>query len=491
MQLITAEYEELPAVYDEVEALTSNVFVHDELKPAGTFADLKHLKDAKNTNLALDYRLRRGDFDKAYAAAAHKFEHEFRTQKVLHLSFEPFACICDYKDTHVTFYNSSQGPSFVRTEIARLLGWPENKVRIKVPYLGSGYGSKLYIKLEALALALSMIARKPVKVAYTFEEMFYQITRHPSTFRIKSGVDKDGRIVARKCEVFWNGGAYADIGPRVTQKSGLTASGPYDIDNRLDQFLRALHQRDAGRRAARLRRAAAGVGLRGPHRHDGARAEARSGRVPPQEPRARGTPARHRPGAEGRPGREGDGQGARAHELVASRSTRAAAARSSAAAASPSPIKAVISPTTSVAIVNVSADGSATLYCGTIDMGQGSDTAMAQMVGEVLNIPAEAVRVVAARHRRDALRHGHARLALAVPHGPRGAPRRRGRARQAESAGQGGRRAGGLQHPDRRAVPEALRHAGRQRHRLAASTSRTTCRPRRAPARARTSRRSG
>ena len=150
---------------------------------------------------------------------------------MLHLSFEPFACICDYKDTHVTFYDSSQGPSFVRTEMARLLGWPENKVRIKVPYLGSGYGSKLYIKLEALALALSMIARKPVKVAYTFEEMFYQITRHPSTFRIKSGVDKNGKIVARKCEVFWNGGAYADIGPRVTQKAGLTASGPYDIDN--------------------------------------------------------------------------------------------------------------------------------------------------------------------------------------------------------------------------------------------------------------------
>ena len=54
----------------------------------------------------------------------------------------------------------------------------------------------------------------------------------------------------------------------------------------------------------------------------------------------------------------------------------------------------MISPTTSVAIVNVNADGSTTLYCGTIDMGQGSDTAMAQMVGEMLNIPAEAVNVV-------------------------------------------------------------------------------------------------
>src|SRR5438552_2858675 len=152
-------------------------------------------------------------------------------QKVLHLAFEPFVSIADAKDTSVTLYTSSQGPSFVRTEIARLLGWPENRVRIKVPFIGSGYGSKLYIKLEALVTALSLIARRPVKVALTMEEMFYQITKHPSTFRIKSGVDKDGKIIARKCEVFWNGGAYADVGPRVTQKSGLTASGPYDIDN--------------------------------------------------------------------------------------------------------------------------------------------------------------------------------------------------------------------------------------------------------------------
>ena len=108
--------------------------MHDVLKPAGTFADLKHLKDAKDTNIALDYQLRRGDVDKAFAEAAHVFEHTFKTQKVLHLPFEPHASIADYKDTGVTVYTASQGPSFVRIEIARLLGWPENKVRIKVPY---------------------------------------------------------------------------------------------------------------------------------------------------------------------------------------------------------------------------------------------------------------------------------------------------------------------------------------------------------------------
>ena len=92
-QQIVADYEELPAVFDEVEAAENKTLVHDELKPAGTFADLQHLKGRKGTNIALDFRLRRGDVDKAFAAAAHVFEHTFRTQKVLHLALEPFAAI--------------------------------------------------------------------------------------------------------------------------------------------------------------------------------------------------------------------------------------------------------------------------------------------------------------------------------------------------------------------------------------------------------------
>jgi CO/xanthine dehydrogenase Mo-binding subunit len=390
--LITAEYEELPAIFDEVEAATAKVYVHDALKPAGAFADLKHLKGIKDTNIALDYRLRRGDFDKAYAAAAHKFEHEFRTQKALHLSFEPFATIADYRDSGVTLYSATQGPSFVRSEIARLLGWPENRVRVKVPYLGSGYGSKLYIKLEALALALSMIARRPVKVALTMEEMFYQITKHPSTFRIKTGVDKDGRIVARKCEVYWNGGAYADVGPRVTQKSGLTAAGPYDIENvsidsyalytnvtpagalrgfgvpqivwayesHTDMIARALKLDPVEFRRKNLMRDG-GQHTTGQVLKDAALEQVMDRileRLRWSQPFDRGTGVVRR----------GRGFG------IA--------------------IKAVTTPTTSVAIVNVFADGSVALYCGTIDMGQGSDTAMAQLVGEVLNVPAESVRVV-------------------------------------------------------------------------------------------------
>ena len=323
--LIEAEYEELPAVFDEVEAMTSKAVVHDELKPAGTFPDLKHLKGKKDTNIALDFHLRRGDAAKAFAEADHVFEHTFRSQQVLHVPLEPFVSAAELTETGLTIHTASQSPSFVRIEIARLLGWPENKVRVKVPYLGGGFGAKLYIKLEALVAALALLTQRPVKISLTMEEQFYTLTKHAATFRIKSAV-KGGRITGRDCEVWWNGGAYADIGPRITQKSGFTAPGPYDIENVDDRFLFALHQPDAGRRAARLRHPAAGVGLREPHRHDGARAQARSGRVPPREHPARRPPAGDRHGHEGRRHRGGARSRGAAHELER-RSSIAAAAR--------------------------------------------------------------------------------------------------------------------------------------------------------------------
>jgi len=231
LHLITAEYEELPAVYDEVEAMTSKAIVHDVLKPAGTFPDLKHLKGKTNTNIALDFRLRRGDVGSAMKGAERVFEHRFRTQQVMHTPLEPLVSVAESTDSSITIHTASQSPSFVRIEIARLLGWPENRVRVRVPFLGGGFGAKLYIKLEALVAVLSLLVHRPVRISLTMEEQFFTITKHASTFRIKTGVTRDGKIVARECEVWWNGGAYADIGPRVTQKSGFTAPGPYDIDN--------------------------------------------------------------------------------------------------------------------------------------------------------------------------------------------------------------------------------------------------------------------
>jgi CO/xanthine dehydrogenase Mo-binding subunit len=392
MQQIVADYEELPAIFDEVEAADNKVLVHDELKPATTFADLKHLKGVRGTNVALDFKLRSGDVDKAFANAAHVFEHTFTTQKVLHLAFEPLVSIADYNDDGVTIHSAAQGPSFVRTEIARLLGLPENRVRVKVPFLGGGYGSKLYIKLEALAVALSMLARRPVKVALTMDEVFYTITKHPSTFRIKSGVDRNGRIIARKCGVWWNGGAYADIGPRVTQKSGFTATGPYDIDNvSIDSYAVYTNLPPAG--ALRGFGVPQLVWAYESHTDLIARALGRD----PLDFRRQNLLRDGRPQVTGTVLKDAAIEAVLdriAERLEWDRAFDRGSGTIRRGRGLAIGLKAVISPTTSVAIVNISADGSVTLYCGTIDMGQGSDTAMAQIVGEVLNMAAESIRVV-------------------------------------------------------------------------------------------------
>jgi CO/xanthine dehydrogenase Mo-binding subunit len=390
--LISAEYEELPAVYDEVEAVTSTAIVHDTLKPAGTFPDLKHLKGRKNTNVALDFRLRRGDAAKAMAGAARVFEHRFRTQQVMHTPLEPLVSAAECTESTLTIHTASQSPSFVRIEIARLLGWPENRIRVRVPFLGGGFGAKLYIKLEALVSILSLMTRRPVKISLSMEEQFFTITKHASTFRIKTGVDVKGRIVARECEVWWNGGAYADIGPRVTQKSGFTAPGPYDIENAsIDSYALYTNLPPAG--------ALRGFGI--PQlvwAYEGhTDMVARELGIDPVEFRRKNLLREGRPQATGTVMRDA------AIEKVLERTASlldwdkpfdrgtGTVKRGRGIALG---FKACISNTTSLAALNVNADGSCTVYVSTVDMGQGSDTAMAQIAAEVLRIPTESVTVV-------------------------------------------------------------------------------------------------
>ena len=379
--LIEADYEELPAVYDEAEALKGDVLVHDVLKPAGTFPDLKHLAGRRGTNVALDYHLRFGESETALASADRVFEHTFRTQAVLHLPLEPFVSLAEPGDNRLTIHTASQMPSFVRSEIARLLKWPENRVRVKVSHLGGGFGAKVYIKLEALAAALALIARRPVKIALTMDEQFVTLTKHPTTFRIKSGVTNDGRVVARHCDVLWNGGAYADIGPRVTQKSGFTAAGPYDIANvSIDSFEVYTNRPPAG--------ALRGFGIPqlvwAYESHTDLIARALG--IDPVEFRRKNIL------------RDGDthSSGTVMRDAAIERvlDTLAAKMNWSAPFERGSSVrrrgrgiaigfKASVAPTTSVAMVNVGADGSTTLAMNTVDMGQGSDTAMAQIVAEV------------------------------------------------------------------------------------------------------------
>lgn len=389
---VKVDYEKLPGVFDEVEAMANEIVVHDELKPAATFADLKHLVGHKNTNLALDYRLRRGDVDKAFAESDQVFEHTFRTQQVLHTALEPHVTVAEPLNEQLVLHTCSQNPSFVRAEMARLLGWPENRVRIRTPFLGGGFGGKLYIKAEAIAAAMALLMNRPVKILLTMEEVFYTISKHATTTRIKTGVDKDGRILGREVEVWWNGGAYADIGPRVTQKAGYTAAGPYKIDNvKIDSYQIYTNRPPAG--------ALRGFGV--PQLawayecHTDMIAEAlgmdpvafrwknllREGDV-----QATGSVMRDAPIEKmlqritermswDAPFDRGEGRIRRGRGIGIA-------------------LKAGTSPTTSVALVNVNGGGSVTLYVGTADMGQGSDTALGQLVAEALDIPMSNVKVI-------------------------------------------------------------------------------------------------
>lgn len=392
--MIDAEYEELPAVFDEIEAMTSAAVVHDELRPAGTFPDLKHLKGRKNTNIALDFKLRRGDVVKGFAEADHVFEHQFTIQPVMHTPLEPMVSLGEPDGNGLIIHSATQMPSFVRIEIARLLGWNEGRVRVKSSLLGGGFGAKVYIKLEALAAALALLARRPVRVALTMEEQFYTITNHAATMRIKSGVMRDGRIHARECEIWWNGGAYADIGPRITQKSGFTAAGPYSIEHvHIDSYAIYTNLPPAG--------AMRGFGIPqivwGYESHTDLIARElgldplafrRLNALKEGQEHATGTPMRDaaidlvleelgRRMAWEAPFDRGQGTLKRGRGIAIG-------------------IKACISPTTSFAMINVSADGSATLYFNTVDMGQGSDTAMSQIAAQTLQIPMDRIKVVRA-----------------------------------------------------------------------------------------------
>jgi CO/xanthine dehydrogenase Mo-binding subunit len=392
--LISVEYEPLEPVFDEVAAARPDApIIHDVLKPAGMFTDLKHLGGRSGTNVALDARVRRGDVARGFAESDRIFEHSFRTGKVIHATFEPMVSLAE-RTGHdgLTIHTASQSPSFVRAEVARLLGWAENQVRVRTAYLGGGFGAKLYIKLEALVAVCTLLTGKPVRIALSMDEQFYTITKHGATVRIKTGVTSDGRMIAREVETYWNGGAYADIGPRVTQKSGFTAAGPYDIEHvALDNYAVYTNHPPAG--------ALRGFGISQLVWAYERQADiiAREMGIDPLDFRRRNVLRNGRPHAVGtvvsnmeidavldlleqkmewrRPFDRGTGTIRRGRGLGIG-------------------LKACISPTTSVAMVLVYGDGSCALQCGTVDMGQASDTAMAQIVSEVLDIATGSVRVV-------------------------------------------------------------------------------------------------
>ncbi len=240
LKLIEVDYEELPAVLSIEDALKPGaMLVHDSVKlPASGFADLADLKPIDGTNLCTHFKLNRGDIDEGFAAADHVFEDTFTLPATQHCFLETHACIASVEPGgRITVWATTQNPFVVRTQLANIFKVPVAKVRVIVPYLGGGYGGKVYPKVEPITVALSQKAGRPVRLVLSREEVFYTITKHAAVIRMKTGVKKDGTLIARECEIHLDTGAYAEIGPRVAKKSGYTAAGPYKIANlKIDSY---------------------------------------------------------------------------------------------------------------------------------------------------------------------------------------------------------------------------------------------------------------
>jgi CO/xanthine dehydrogenase Mo-binding subunit len=232
LELIEVEYDELPPVFSVDEALADGAaLVHEEPPhPGPTFADVI-LHTGAGTNLCNHFKLRKGDIQAGFAEAAHIFEDVFTSPAVQHVPLETHACVASWTGDGITIHAGTQIPYMLRSQLAEVFRLPASKVRVIVSTLGGGYGAKCYPNIEPIAVALSRVARRPVRIVLSREEEFVTITKHAVRVRMKTGLRADGSICARKVTAHFNTGAYADIGPRLIKNGGYATGGPTDIPN--------------------------------------------------------------------------------------------------------------------------------------------------------------------------------------------------------------------------------------------------------------------
>lgn len=230
LALIDAEYAELPAVFDAREAMRPGApAVHEALTRSTAIFDPGQVPEAGGANICGHFRLRTGDVARAWEEADHVFERVYTAAPTQHCAFEPHAVVARVVGDRVEVWSSTQNPSVVQTQLAELFELPVSKIRVVALPLGSGYGSKLYLKLEPMAVALAMTVGRPVKIVLARDEVFVTLTEPGVWIRIKTAVSRDGRLLGREIEAVLDTGAYADITVRLARGVGLTAAGPYRI----------------------------------------------------------------------------------------------------------------------------------------------------------------------------------------------------------------------------------------------------------------------
>ena len=230
-EMVWVDYDDLPALTDAASALASDVLIHEQsyVEPGQKFLDVAPA--ASTDNVAHRNELAWGDAEAALAAAATVVETTTSFPLVYGYAMETYNALADWQPGSLHVVSTAQHPLMVRRELARMFSLPLAAVRVEVPYIGGGYGSKSYTKLEPLAAAASWAAGRPVKVTTDVEAAMYTTRADGALVTVRTGFDADARICARDIDIRFDTGAYADNSPLVLTKSINRSFGPYRIPN--------------------------------------------------------------------------------------------------------------------------------------------------------------------------------------------------------------------------------------------------------------------
>src|SRR5438874_4591127 len=225
LELIDVEYELLPGYFDPEESMKAQT-------------DLIH--DNKPHNIEKDYHHVFGDPDKGFAEADQIAEARFIANEVTHAAMEPHATLAAFEidsqtgqPGRLTVWSSTQVPYYLQHKLSLVLEMPMQQIRVIKPLVGGGFGGKSeVIPLEIISAVAARKAKRPVKITYTREEVFWAHRGRPRTIiDLKTGVKNDGRITAVKARVVQDGGAYCSYGVVTILYSGALLGALYDIPN--------------------------------------------------------------------------------------------------------------------------------------------------------------------------------------------------------------------------------------------------------------------
>ena len=233
LEFIDVKYDELKAVLTPKEALDKGAaLLHERTFEAGALRGFEgEVAAGRGSNICQESHLKWGDVEAAFARAAAVVEGEYYFPMAYAYAMEPYVAIAEVSDNGVTIYSSAQHPFMVRHDLTTVFKLPVSQIRLIVPFVGGGYGSKSYTKIEPLVAACAWKAQRPVKLQLSVEEAMLTTRSDDALTWMRTAVDAHGKIIARQARIYMNTGAYAENSPLVCEKATNRTVGPYSIPN--------------------------------------------------------------------------------------------------------------------------------------------------------------------------------------------------------------------------------------------------------------------